>query len=91
MDVCGEAVCEQMVRQATGLARVKMVRRYIMDTVGQRRGRERKGRKKIWSRETISKRGDGRVRNVREIVGNRDRNERVRAGNIEIWDEKVRK
>lgn len=36
VDVCGEAVCEQMVRQATGLARVKMVRRYIMDTVGQK-------------------------------------------------------
>lgn len=39
VDVCGEAVCEQMVRQATGLARVKMVRRYIMDTVGQRKER----------------------------------------------------
>ncbi|XP_071526307.1 uncharacterized protein [Panulirus ornatus] len=33
-DVCGDTLCDQIVRQANGLARIKMVRKYIMDTVG---------------------------------------------------------
>lgn len=33
MDLCGDAICDQIVRQANGLARIKMVRKYILDTV----------------------------------------------------------
>ncbi|XP_042214464.1 uncharacterized protein LOC121861043 [Homarus americanus] len=32
-DVCADSLCDQLVRQANGLARIKMVRKYIMDTV----------------------------------------------------------
>ncbi|XP_069950496.1 uncharacterized protein [Cherax quadricarinatus] len=31
-DVCADSLCDQVVRQANGLARIKMVRKYIMDT-----------------------------------------------------------
>lgn len=33
VDICGEAVCDQMVRQANGLARLKTIRRYIVEAV----------------------------------------------------------
>lgn len=33
VDVCGDAVCDQMVRQANGLARLKTIRKYIVEAV----------------------------------------------------------
>ncbi|XP_047490064.1 uncharacterized protein LOC125039813 [Penaeus chinensis] len=33
VDICGEAVCDQMVRQANGLARLKTIRRYIVEAI----------------------------------------------------------
>lgn len=33
VDVCGDAVCDHMVRQANGLARLKIIRKYIVDAV----------------------------------------------------------
>lgn len=33
MDLCSDAICDQMVRQANGLARIKMIRKYIVNSV----------------------------------------------------------
>ncbi|XP_045623764.1 uncharacterized protein [Procambarus clarkii] len=32
-DTCADSLCDQVVRQAHGLARIKMVRKYIMETM----------------------------------------------------------
>ncbi|XP_068242650.1 uncharacterized protein [Palaemon carinicauda] len=33
LDYCGDAICDQMVRQANGLARLKMIRQYVVNTL----------------------------------------------------------